>query len=44
MYHEMMRRIEDEERAEQDFENGWFQVDINRDRVITAAEFLAVEH
>jgi len=26
---------------ERDFENGWFTIDINRDRAITAAEFLA---
>lgn len=44
MHDQMMRRREKEERSETDFQQGWYQVDLNRDRVITAAEFLAVEH
>lgn len=42
MHDHLMRRIRHDEQQERDFENGWFQVDINRDRAITAAEFLAV--
>lgn len=44
MHDHLMRRIRDDENHERDFANGWFTIDLNRDRAITAAEFLASEH
>jgi hypothetical protein len=44
MHDHLMRRIRDAENHERDFEGGWFNIDLNRDRAITAAEFLASEH